>query len=79
MNMRPAASGAWVSPLIYRKKALLDRFGISETTLRRWMAEEDFPRPRQLGPRAVGWVAEEVARWLEDRPVAHSNGTDGDD
>lgn len=66
-----------VTPLIYRKNIVLEKFGISETTLRRWMDDEGFPRPKQLGPRAVGWVAGQVMEWLEQRPVAHSN-TGGD-
>jgi len=57
-------------PLIYRKKTVLEKCGISETTLRRWMVNEGFPRLRQLGPRAVGWVAGEVDKWLVARPVA---------
>lgn len=60
-------------PLIYRKKAVLEKFGISETTLRRWMQDEGFPKARQLGPRAVGWVSAEVDGWLEKRPVANGN------
>ena len=58
------------APLIYRRDIVLAKFGISETTLRRWMSCEQFPRPRQLGPRAVGWVAAEVDTWLDERPVA---------
>ncbi|SCX52774.1 AlpA family transcriptional regulator [Variovorax sp. EL159] len=64
-------SGA--APLIYRKKTVLEKCGISETTLRRWMTTEGFPRPRQLGPRAVGWVAVEIDTWLTARPVADPN------
>lgn len=67
------------APLIYRKKVLLEKFGISETTLRRWMKDEGFPRPRQLGPRAVGWVSSQVAAWLDTRPVALSNAPDEED
>lgn len=66
-------------PLIYRKKVVLEKFGISETTLRRWMQDEEFPRPKQLGPRAVGWVADQVGAWLEKRPVALSNSLDDED
>jgi prophage regulatory protein len=62
------------APLIYRRDIVLAKFGISETTLRRWMSCERFPRPRQLGPRAVGWVAAEVDTWLEERPVAAGAG-----
>lgn len=59
--------------LIYRKKSVLEKFGISETTMRRWMKDEGFPRPKQLGPRAVGWLASEVDAWLKKRPVAYGN------
>lgn len=55
-------------PLIYRQKEVLGKLGISKSTLRRWIADVGFPRPRQLGPRAVGWLAAEVHRWLETRP-----------
>ena len=68
------------SPLIYRKNTLLELFGISETTLRRWMKDENFPRPKQLGSRAVGWLASECRAWLDSRPQANTNGSDeGDD
>ncbi|RTD94086.1 AlpA family phage regulatory protein [Variovorax atrisoli] len=70
---------AGAAPLIYRKNIVLAKFGISETTLRRWMSSEKFPRPRQLGPRAVGWVAAEVDSWLEERPVAASTSSHTDD
>ena len=70
---------AGVAPLIYRKNIVLAKFGISETTLRRWMSSERFPRPRQLGPRAVGWVAAEVDSWLEERPVASTTSSSSDD
>lgn len=62
--------------LIYRKNTLLELFGISETTLRRWMKEDDFPRPKQLGARAVGWLASECHAWLDSRPQASSNDSD---
>lgn len=68
-----------IAPLVYRKKTLKENLGVSETTLRRWMADEDFPRPKQLGPRAVGWVASEVSEWLGKRPVANSNSADDDE
>ena len=66
--------------LIYRKKSVLAKLGgISETTLRRWMKDEGFPRPKQLGPRAVGWLASQVDDWLDKRPVAYGNASDDDD
>ncbi|MBX9612464.1 MAG: AlpA family phage regulatory protein [Burkholderiales bacterium] len=70
---------AHTAPLIYRKKIVLAKFGISETTLRRWMQDEGFPRPLQLGPRAVGWMSDQVEQWLATRPVANTNAVDGDE
>jgi len=67
-----------VNQLIYRKKTLLKLLQISETTLRRWMKDDDFPLARQLGARAVGWVATEVQTWLDTRPKATANACDED-
>lgn len=55
--------------LIYRRTTLLEKLGISKTTLRNWMLNEGFPPPIQLGPRAVGWKATNVDEWLESRPT----------
>ncbi|MGK3272490.1 helix-turn-helix transcriptional regulator [Comamonas kerstersii] len=55
--------------LIYRREALLQKLGVSKSTLRNWMLTQGFPCPIQLGPRAVGWVASQVHAWLEQRPT----------
>lgn len=68
--MSAQATSMQTGPLIYRQKDVLGKLGISKSTLRRWMEDMAFPRPRQLGPRAVGWLAAEVHRWLDDRPSA---------
>lgn len=31
------------------------------------MATGGFPRPLRLGPQRVGWLAQEIADWIEDR------------
>lgn len=63
------ATHATSGVLIYRKATLLAKLGISTTTLRRWMAEDNFPKPKQLGPRAVGWIAAQIDEWLDNRPT----------
>ena len=40
------------------------------------MQAEGFPRPLQLGPRAVGWMSDQVEQWLASRPVANPNAVD---
>ena len=62
-----------VPRLVYRKKTVLTMFGISASTLRRWMEDSGFPRPVQLGPRAVGWSAAKCHEWFNSRPVAAAN------
>ena len=56
--------------LIYRKKTLLSMLDISATTLSRWIENDGFPASKQLGARAVGWLAVEIHAWLDSRPVA---------
>ncbi len=41
--------------------------GLSRTTLWRQEREGKFPGRRKLGKRSVGWMASEIARWLESR------------
>lgn len=43
------------------------RTGVGTSTIYLWMSQGRFPRPRKLGPRAVGWDADEFERWASDR------------
>ena len=45
-----------------------DKAKCSDSTLDRWMATADFPRPIYLGPRTTRWWSDEVDAWLEQRP-----------
>lgn len=58
-----------ITVLIYRREDLLKSLGISKSTLRNWMLTQSFPLPVQLGPRTVGWPADQVHTWLEKRPT----------
>ncbi|WP_119335144.1 helix-turn-helix transcriptional regulator [Hydrogenophilus thermoluteolus] len=40
---------------------------ISRPTIYRWAREGLFPAPLKLGPRAIGWRADEIDAWLESR------------
>ena len=56
---------------ILREPEVLERVGISRSTLYRWIKSGDFPEPVQLGPpgsRAKGWIEEEIEEWLRSRP-----------
>ena len=60
--------------VILRRDEVLSRVGISQATLYRWMKTQGFPRPKKLGPRAVGWVKFEVDAWLDSRERVLSEG-----
>ncbi len=58
------------------KPAYLDRdsaaafVSLSVNALERMVASRDFPQPRQLTSRRVGWLVREVEEWAESRPVS---------
>lgn len=56
---------------MYRLKHVLEITGMSRASIYRWEAAKEFPQKRQLGRKAVGWLASEVDEWLVNRP--HSN------
>ena len=46
--------------------------GLSRKTVERRLKAGDFPVPVRLGRRAVGFLADEVERWIRERPRADS-------
>ncbi|MEQ6918024.1 helix-turn-helix transcriptional regulator [Halomonas aquatica] len=58
---------ATASHTLIRRPEVLQRCGISNTTLHRLIHADDFPAPIQLGSRAVAWVESEVNEWIEQR------------
>ena len=61
---------------ILRLPAVRARTGLSRSTIYLRISEDNFPRPIQLGVRAVGWVESEIEEWLEiqiqNRPISKS-------
>jgi len=39
--------------------------GLSAATLHRRIADGSFPKPIKLGPRTVGWLADEIDAFIE--------------
>jgi prophage regulatory protein len=42
--------------------------GANRGTIWRWVKTGQFPRPLQLGPRAVGWRHSDILEWIASRP-----------
>ena len=49
---------------ILRLPVVLDRTGLSRSTVYLRVTEGRFPRPVSLGARAVGWLETEVEEWI---------------
>jgi len=49
---------------ILRLPIVLDRTGLSRSTVYLRVTEGRFPRPVSLGARAVGWIETEVEEWI---------------
>ena len=49
---------------ILRRKQVEARTGLSRSTIYLRLQKGTFPRPINLGARAVGWVENEIEAWL---------------
>ncbi|MCP3928005.1 MAG: AlpA family transcriptional regulator [Bacteroidetes bacterium] len=53
--------------VILRRNHVLRRTGLSRSTIYLLIKKGDFPKPIHLGPRAVGWLENEINEWLEKK------------
>jgi len=53
-----------------RRAAVEKLTGLSRSSIYSLMDRGEFPRPRRIGRRAVGWDAAALERWLASREVA---------
>ena len=51
---------------ILRRRQLEEQLGLSRSSIYKMVADGLFPKPIKLGPRAVGWRADEVENWLTE-------------
>lgn len=47
-----------------------DSIGTSTSTLQRMVRAGEFPAPRQISGRRVGWLIREIEEWCEARPLS---------
>ena len=52
---------------VIRRREVEARIGLACSTIYAMMADDRFPRPVKIGRRAVGWVEEDIHKWLSDR------------
>jgi prophage regulatory protein len=53
-----------MSKRILRLPNVIDRTGLSRSTVYQRVSEGRFPKPVSLGARAVGWVESEIEEWI---------------
>jgi|AntDeeMinimDraft_4_1070355.scaffolds.fasta_scaffold00746_7 prophage regulatory protein len=52
---------------LIRKKTVLQRCAMSNSTLYRMIESGDFPPPVQVSKRSVAWVEHEIDEWIQQR------------
>jgi prophage regulatory protein len=59
-----------VEPFFFDLAAVCAAVALEVSTVQRMIREREFPQPRQLSKRRVGWLVREVKEWSEARPVS---------
>lgn len=66
---------------ILRLSDVIQKTGLSRTTIYQRLRDRDFPRPVELGPRAIGFVEAEIECFLrnlirqrDEQEVSHGRG-----
>jgi len=52
---------------ILRPIDVCEKLGISKGTIYRLEKNNDFPKRKQLGLRAVGWLESDIDEWIQKR------------
>lgn len=55
---------------ILRLSKVKETVGLGRTSIYRLMQAGQFPRPVQIGLRAVGWRESDIQAWIESRHLA---------
>lgn len=60
-----------IKPAYLDLQRVAEYLAMSESTVQKLVRQEQFPAPRLLSGRRVGWLVREVDLWAESRPVAN--------
>jgi prophage regulatory protein len=52
---------------LIRLKQVMECTGLARSTVYKFIAEGDFPKPVKLGVRVAAWVEAEVFVWIEGK------------
>lgn len=60
-----------IAPIFLDLPAVVQAVALSESTVQELVRQGQFPAPRQLSGRRVGWLVRELEAWAESRPVSN--------
>jgi len=52
---------------LIRLKQVMECTGLARSTVYKFIAEGDFPKPVKLGARMVAWVESEIQDWIQEK------------
>lgn len=55
---------------LLRRQQVIDRVGLSRSSLYDYMSRNLFPRPVKIGVRAVAWSEAAINEWIAGRPTS---------
>ena len=55
-------------PQLLRIQDVMERVGLRKSAIYNRVRAGTFPQPRNLGGRAVRWLAEDIDNWIESCP-----------
>ena len=58
---------------VIRPAQIQEYAGLSKNSAFRLEKLDLFPKRRQLGPSAVGWISTEIDEWLNSRPTINAD------
>jgi prophage regulatory protein len=58
-----------LAPVFLRMPTVMRMTGLGRSTIYRLIADQKFPSPVRLGPRAVAWRRTDLDRWSEALPA----------
>lgn len=62
-------------PRLLRLPEVKHFVGLGRSAIYEMIQKREFPSPIKLGPRAVAWVSEEIATWIQTKIAASRNST----
>ncbi|KFG94402.1 hypothetical protein GQ56_0126455 [Burkholderia paludis] len=59
-----------MKPIFLSIHQVSEAMSLSETIIKKMVASKEFPAPRALSKKRVGWLVRELEEWAEKRPIS---------